>query len=409
MYTTGLSATGTSTPMWLLVVVVIYLIVNRMSTVAFAVVFLVSILVLHQNQRNTDSEKPIKGPGLLSESSTPNGKGPTIPGLRNHLPKEISLTPPDYNHHIDLSDVSRSDSVWVEDGNFIIIVQSTAFRFYAGLLSMHSSIFKDMFSLPQPKHTEMFDGYPFIKLQDSVQDFSYFLQVILGTTALDSVTTPIPTIAGVLRISTKYEATTIRQRCIEVLLLSYPSDLDKWLHCTTSDAFGSSEDTHLRHFHIANLARETGALRILPAALLVCCMSTLPHIMDGLVLPDGYRVDLSLENKRIVLIARQQLSHRARTVSHQKLFTIDDIQGCTKPSACRPERSRKAEWIMQHSADDWLNPLVNKTYTGTVCTPCRNAIKDTLKEARVKIWNELPALFELGESWADLERKTSGL
>lgn len=223
------------------------------------------------------------------------------------------------------------------------------------------------------------------------------------------MTTPPPVIAGVLRISTKYEAIAIRQRCIKALHIAYPSDLAKWLHCSDSEAFGSSEDTHLRHFHIANLARETDALQILPAALLMCCMSTLPNIMDGLVLPDGYRVDLSPENKRIVLIARQELSHRARTLTHKKLFTIDDIQGCTKPSACRAERSRKAEWLMQQSKDDWLNPLGSKSCCGTVCTPCRNAIKDVMKEARLKIWNELPAIFELGESWTDLERNTCGL
>lgn len=73
-------------------------------------------------------------------------------------------------------------TLWVEDGNFIIIVQSIAFRFYAGLLSMHSAIFEDMFSIAQPDHRETFNGYPFIRLDDSAQDFSYFLQVILGIT-----------------------------------------------------------------------------------------------------------------------------------------------------------------------------------------------------------------------------------
>lgn len=174
---------------------------------------------------------------------------------------------------------------------------------------------------------------------------------------LDSITSPAPLLAGVLRISTKYEATAIRQRCIKVLHISYPSDLNQWLHCSTAEAFGSSEDIHLRHFHIANLARETDSLQILAAALLMCCMSTLPNIMDGIIVPDGYCVDLSPENKRIVLIARQELSHRARTMSHKKLFTIDDIQGCVKPLACRVERSRKAEWLIQQSMDDWLDPL----------------------------------------------------
>ena len=226
---------------------------------------------------------------------------------------------------------------------------------------------------------------------------------------IDSVTIPTPVLAGVLRISTKYEATAIRQRCIQVLRISYPTDLSKWFGCTDSESIGSSEDIHLRHFHIANIARETGVLTILPAALLMCCMATLPNIMDGLVLPDGYEVGLTPENKRIVLIARQALSHRARTMSWKRLFSIEDIQGCSKVAACRLERNRKAEWLLSQSGDDWLNPLSSKSYTGTVCTTCRNAIKGALKESRVKIWSELPLIFELGESWNDLERNTNHL
>lgn len=117
----------------------------------------------------------------------------------------------------------------------------------------------------------------------------------------------------------------IRQRCIKVLELTYPSTLAGWLQSPSSEAIGSSEELHLRHFHIANLARETNALNILPVALLMCCMGTLPDIMDGMVLPDGYRVELCPENRRAVLIGRQALSHLARTETHKNLFSINDL------------------------------------------------------------------------------------
>ena len=38
---------------------------------------------------------------------------------------------------------------WFDDGNVILEAENTRFRVHRSLLSRHSSVFKDMFSLPQ--------------------------------------------------------------------------------------------------------------------------------------------------------------------------------------------------------------------------------------------------------------------
>ncbi|CAL1705323.1 unnamed protein product [Somion occarium] len=306
---TGVSQRRKTGWMWILPMITLYLAINRISFTTFMVILAVCVVILHQDLRR-DPRQP------SDSGDTP------VPSVKLD---SSNFTRADVSHSDDPSFFVRSNALWLEDGNFVILVQSTAFRFYGGLLSIHSPVFRDMFSLPQPRGVERFDGCPFIRLYDSAEDFSYFLQVLLGTIILDVETTPIHAIAAILRISTKYEASMIRQRCIKVLELTYPSTLAGWLQSPSSEAIGSSEELHLRHFHIANLARETNALNILPVALLMCCMGTLPDIMDGMVLPDGYRVELCPENRRAVLIGRQALSHLARTETHKNLFSINDL------------------------------------------------------------------------------------
>ena len=44
----------------------------------------------------------------------------------------------------------RDHEFWYDDGTVILIARNVEFRIYKGLLSDHSSVFRDMFSLPQP-------------------------------------------------------------------------------------------------------------------------------------------------------------------------------------------------------------------------------------------------------------------
>ena len=178
VYTKHPSSNRVLERLWLLDAVIVYLAINRMSIVAFGAVFLVYFLVLRQDKNTASSEKSSGQTGPQYGRIVPKGGSSVESILQNRATSNSG-----HAQHADLSDVSRSDLVWVEDGNFVIIVQSTAFRFYGGLLSMHSAIFKDMFSIPQPSNdTETFDGCPYIRLNDSVQDFAHFLQVILGLT-----------------------------------------------------------------------------------------------------------------------------------------------------------------------------------------------------------------------------------
>lgn len=54
---------------------------------------------------------------------------------------------------------------WFDDGNIVLVAGGQCFKVYRGTLSVHSPIFKDMFSCPQPADQgEMIEGCAVVQL-----------------------------------------------------------------------------------------------------------------------------------------------------------------------------------------------------------------------------------------------------
>ena len=69
---------------------------------------------------------------------------------------------------------------WFDDGNVILQAENTQFRVHRSLLSLHSNVFKDMFSMPQPTDTTTApnaDGCPVITIFDKASDLEYVLSI----------------------------------------------------------------------------------------------------------------------------------------------------------------------------------------------------------------------------------------
>ena len=70
---------------------------------------------------------------------------------------------------------------WLEDGNVVLVAGKTAFRVLRSVLSKHSSVFEDMFMIPQPPDAETFEGCPAIQLQDADHDVEVVLRALFDT------------------------------------------------------------------------------------------------------------------------------------------------------------------------------------------------------------------------------------
>jgi hypothetical protein len=81
--------------------------------------------------------------------------------------------------------------VYFDEGNIVLLSQDgVAFRVYKDVLAFHSPVFKDMFAFgsdaSQAQHldtSEMHDGCPLIKLQDSSDALEHLLKLLFGIDA----------------------------------------------------------------------------------------------------------------------------------------------------------------------------------------------------------------------------------
>ncbi|KAJ7781771.1 hypothetical protein DFH07DRAFT_791460 [Mycena maculata] len=165
---------------------------------------------------------------------------------------------------------------WFDDGNVILMSRDQAFKCYKGLLAQHSTMLREIL---ETRTTESIGGCPAVQLDDSTADLSNFLAVIHGSDRSFQLTSKqdFLTLVGVLRIATKYKADALRQRVLVPLQRIYPSKLSLW-----DEVFESNSMIwHLDPVTVTNVARELGALSILPAAMAFLANSTLAQEAFG--------------------------------------------------------------------------------------------------------------------------------
>lgn len=75
-------------------------------------------------------------------------------------------------------------ALWFEDGNIVLATTTLLFRVHRGILAWHSSVFADLFALPQPEgQGEAHEGVPIVQLSgDDGEDVMHLLHGIYDRT-----------------------------------------------------------------------------------------------------------------------------------------------------------------------------------------------------------------------------------
>ncbi|KZP11128.1 hypothetical protein FIBSPDRAFT_192023 [Athelia psychrophila] len=121
---------------------------------------------------------------------------------------------------IPVQTTTRSD-IWLEDGNVVIQAETTQFKVLRSILAAHSSVFKDMFSIPQPPAEAggTVEGCPVVHVSDSAVDVAIVLRALFFRghvgTGLEAV--PITILAAFLRLGQKYEIQLLRGEVLKRL------------------------------------------------------------------------------------------------------------------------------------------------------------------------------------------------
>ncbi|KAH8100768.1 hypothetical protein BXZ70DRAFT_935741 [Cristinia sonorae] len=299
---------------------------------------------------------------------------------------------------------------WYEDGGVVIVAESTAFRVHPTILSRQSPVIAGMLS---PLRTSanasqtMYKGCPVVHFLDTACGVRYFMQWIYDTGFHVNHTLELNVLSEMLRISTKYEISNLRQSVLDALRHYFPSSLE---------AFHTAKTTHHSHlttgdyFLLANTCRETGVTSILPMILLICAHQDLTAILDGVPYPHtpSGHIELSPKNKRIILGARPQLTHIARTVTLGVLYSARGH--CAAAWFWKPfrmvicgDKKRWAGWQMiTECRKDGFNSPMPETFgpfdTFEFCRHCQREYDAGVAQGRRETWDGLPEIFGL-ENW----------
>ncbi|KAJ7491140.1 hypothetical protein FB451DRAFT_1222176 [Mycena latifolia] len=299
----------------------------------------------------------------------------------------------------------RVIDLWFEDGNVVIHAEDYEFRLFKSFLTSRSAIFKDTLSMPEPEDAERVDGCPVLRIHDSAVDAAHFFKAIFDSQTF--LPRPAPTtfekIAGILRLSTKYEVEYLHERALDHLSSGYPTSLPQWREYEApvatfpvlpSDALAT-----------INLAREVDCPWVLPTAFYDYCKTTGPaEIFRGTV-QDGVLLYLSDADKQLCLEAREAQREASRDLEN---FVA------SLPTKCIGEGNRCATvrlaWINHLNVlrrdGLWLDPTETwdswELLGEQLCAPCLEACQTKYQDVRQAVWLSIPAMFNL-PGWKELE------
>ncbi|KAJ7659911.1 hypothetical protein B0H17DRAFT_954526 [Mycena rosella] len=129
-----------------------------------------------------------------------------------------------------LDESDHDDELWFSDGTLGLSAGRSSFRVYGGLLAKRSLVFHDMLQFPQPDDADVVDGCPMVHLQDNEADPRSFLNALFDYQFFPPFPekTTFDILAGVIRLSTKYQVESLRKRALGHPLSSFPFTVDEY-------------------------------------------------------------------------------------------------------------------------------------------------------------------------------------
>ncbi|GJE89206.1 hypothetical protein PsYK624_053010 [Phanerochaete sordida] len=132
----------------------------------------------------------------------------------------------------------KSEALYFTDGDVALCAASAArkktiaLRVHKVVLSIHSSVFRDMFSFPfNPAVNETLGGVPVVRMQDDADDLELLVSAFYKPTKMryDKRNRPDRSeLRSLLSLSAKYQVDVLRAQVIEYLESEWPRTLEEW-------------------------------------------------------------------------------------------------------------------------------------------------------------------------------------
>ncbi|KAI0742439.1 hypothetical protein C8Q80DRAFT_1108932, partial [Daedaleopsis nitida] len=304
----------------------------------------------------------------------------------------------------------RDGEFWYEDGNIILVACDVEFRIYKGLLAVHSPIFSDMFNLPQPTPTTTPDNThdptqpAVVHMTDSPEDLRHILRACMprpDSRFVSTTTREKPdfhAISAYARLGHKYEIDHLLNQALEYLKDIYTDDFDKWTNIPKAIFNPHAVRDATSAISVVNIARLTGCLSILPAALAVCCTLE-ERLVDGFLREDGIRDHLDVADVRHCIRGLREIRIASGSATLGAFFPYPKPgPNCTDVKECSRSWSATADGL--HKQFPWLITIfpfrttvfAKPSGVHPICSACIEAVEKQIIEERRKVWRRLPEL-----------------
>ncbi|KAJ7236461.1 hypothetical protein C8J57DRAFT_1144620 [Mycena rebaudengoi] len=289
---------------------------------------------------------------------------------------------------------SRIEELWFKDGTLVLAAENSLFRVYAGLLAKRSPVFHDMLQIPQPEDTEIIDGCPVVRLADDERDLRYFLSALFDYEFFGAfpATTTFDIVAGVIRLSTKYDVATLRNRALTHLSSAFPFARVEF---PGSPSWEIPDHEWIR---VVLFAREMSIEWILPIAFYQVAEKCTPaQLLHGIIV-DGVSFKLTPQDTLALIeysltIGRAAYAEVAQfLVSYGTCYQGKDKEHCLRSrlEACETVKRRRADNIFP------LNLWTTEDLESLgVCYGCKSVMRVAWQGGLDAFWAGLPHRFGL--------------
>ncbi|KAJ7698461.1 hypothetical protein B0H16DRAFT_1396474 [Mycena metata] len=297
--------------------------------------------------------------------------------------------------------LTRSTEYWFDGGDIVLQVESTQFRLLKSILSMHSSVFRDMFTIPLPKDEPT---PPVVVLPgDTAQDWTLLLGVIFPK-SFSTELPPFRLVAAMLRLSKKYDFPLFRKECVRRLKEEFPTSLAEYNKVSAGWTFLTLGNEEIL-LSVVSLAREIGLPSILPLTYCLVVGGDENLSMTKILDPDDRSVNAT--DRLACLIGHARLLKLESTTMFAWLNCEVEpreipSETCNDRVACNAAVVKVFFRLFNPHPQFWILHEWRKNWEDGICRPCRKKAKDIYDAGRETCWQQLPAVFGLPD-WEELD------
>ncbi|KAG2010474.1 hypothetical protein CC2G_013295 [Coprinopsis cinerea AmutBmut pab1-1] len=271
----------------------------------------------------------------------------------------------------------------------------------------------DVFSVPQPADSgeAQVDGCPVMVMQDLSMDWEELLRYIYDGAATRKGEPPsFRLVAAMLRLGHKYEFESFKQQGLDQFSRLFPASPTQFVEATEHQARWLASSTDSSICDAINLALDLKLQRTLPALLFVATTERYyPKIVkDGSVSQSNKITKLPNEVALTLMSARERAYEGVMNHIYLHLLGIGTdtlpARSCLQRRTCPATVSSLRHFVIKppfKMSCSFAYDL-KKVCSDGFCSDCIRVGFSKVEEGRQKVWEELPAYFDL-PPWDNLK------